>query len=177
MHALQTALQTPQAMQQTAMCPDSWLWIRVEIHFGCIFLIFVFLSIFFSFFIFRRGCQRLCERQTALLAVVTYLSSAAFVSPLVVTKYDQLAPSRCLWAPGWELLRLFDWDKSRTIQPESGWAEGGDRKRCDSGGIVGLKFQLRTAVVSRGSEGFPGWRCPNGSVLIWYEFIDGPLAC
>ena len=38
------------------------------------------------------------ERQTALLAVITYSSSSAFVSPVVVTKYDQLALSPCLWA-------------------------------------------------------------------------------
>ena len=148
-------------------CPDSWLWIGVEIRFYqlcfCVFC--------FAFF-FTRGCKRLRERQTALLAVVTYLSSAAFVSPRVVTKHDQLARSPCLWALC-GIVKVFfsDWDKSRTIQPECGWAMVKKNKWAGSGVIVEglsvLKFQTQTAVVSQGSEGFPGWRCPNGSVLIW----------
>lgn len=48
MRALQTALQTPQAMQQTAMCPDSWLWIGVEIN---LILPALFFSTHFSFWL------------------------------------------------------------------------------------------------------------------------------
>lgn len=47
------------------------------------------------------------ERHTALSVVVMYLSSPAFVSPLIGAKYNQLAPSRCPPGPCVELLGVF----------------------------------------------------------------------
>lgn len=95
------------------------------------------------------------QRHTALSVVVTYLSSPAFVSPLIATRYDQLAPSPCLWGLCGIVKTFFQLERIRTIEPQYGGQreekknrEERDRKRCDSRGIVGLKFQLRTAVVS-----------------------------
>lgn len=112
----------------------------------------------FIYLILSRGCERLRERHAALSVVVTYLSSPAFVSPLIATKYDQLAPSLCLWAL-WGIVETFFFfprpGRIRTIGPQYGGQrerKNRDRKRSDSRGIVGLKFQLHTAVASRGSE-------------------------
>lgn len=143
-----------------------------QLHFACFVVFSSFFSNLFIYFILRRGCERLRQRHTALSVVVAYLSSPAFVSPLIATKYDQLAPSPCPWALWGIVKTFFRLGRIRTIEPQYGGQRERktgtrDRTRYDSGGIVGLKFQLHTAVVSRGSEGFPGWRCPNGSVLIW----------
>lgn len=95
------------------------------------------------------------ERHTALLVVVTYLSSPAFVSPLIATKCDQLAPSPRLWALC-GIVKTFSigtnpGQSSHSVGKEREKNTGkreGDRKRRDSREIAGLRFKLRTAVVS-----------------------------
>lgn len=87
------------------------------------------------------------ERHAALLVVVMYLSPLVFVSPLIATKHDQLLslPPE----PSEQLLRFFRSGQIRTVQLQRGRKEKKQRgrKRRDSGGIVGLKFKLGTAVV------------------------------
>lgn len=95
-------------------------------------------------------------------------------SSLIATKYDRLAPSLRLWAlcgivKTFRLGQIQDKSSHSMFERErEDNAAGGRQKKTggDGGGIGGLKFQLQTAVVSRGSEGFPGWRCSNGVVLI-----------
>lgn len=92
------------------------------------------------------------ERHTALSVVVTDLPSPAIVSPLIATKCDQLAPSPCLWALC-GIVKAFSIGTNPGQSSQSMVARGKkntgniDRK-SDSRGIVGLKYKLRTAVVS-----------------------------
>lgn len=89
----------------------------------------------FIYLILSRGCERLRERHAALSVVVTYLSSPAFVSPLIATKYDQLAPYLCLWAL-WGIVETFFFPPTGTNQDNRAtvwWTEGEKKQGRETG--------------------------------------------
>ena len=134
------------------------------------------LCFFYNFFFFTLGEEvaKGCVKDTLpsrLSSRICPPPPPAFVSLLIATKCDQLAASPRLWALCWNCYDFFRLGRIRTIQPQSGREGEGNRgkwgRQRETWQRRDCRFKLRTAVLSWGSEGFPGWRCPNGSVLIW----------
>lgn len=160
MRALQTAIQTPGAMQQTAMCPDSWLWIRVEIN-----LILPALFFLFIFFYFEKGLREVARKTHCPLGCRHVFVLASLLCPLSlqpnVTSWLHLPAS----GPCVELLRLFQLGRIQD-NPAAVWVKRG------------RKTQGRERGTGRDvtAEGLPVWGLNFGQLLYHKckrDFLDG----